>query len=94
MAKEKSVAAMRKGTGSSLGPVPAIRWELAPIAFLPHAFVQREDGARARDAEYVDWCRQNLANCKVSKKVAFGKPPTVATGKIRKCVLRERVKGL
>lgn len=53
MAKEKSVAAMRKGTGSSLGPVPAIRWKLSPIAFLPRAFMQRKDGARARNAEYV-----------------------------------------
>jgi fatty-acyl-CoA synthase len=58
----------------------------------PCAFVQLKDGAKASEAEYIDWCRQNLARFKVPKKVVFGPLPTTATGKIQKYVLRERAK--
>jgi len=60
----------------------------------PCAFVQLKDGAQASEAEYLDWCRSNLARFKVPKKVVFGPLPTTATGKIQKYVLRERARGL
>src|SRR5712692_5833070 len=60
----------------------------------PCAFVQLKPGASATEAEYIDWCRQNLARYKIPKKVVFGPVPTTATGKIQKFVLRERAKSL
>jgi fatty-acyl-CoA synthase len=60
----------------------------------PCAFIQLKPGANATEAEYIDWCRQNLARFKIPKKVVFGPVPTTATGKIQKFVLRERAKGL
>jgi fatty-acyl-CoA synthase len=60
----------------------------------PCAFVQLKDGAKATEAEYIEWCRQNLARFKVPKKVVFGAVPVTATGKIQKYVLRERAKAL
>ncbi len=60
----------------------------------PCAFVQLKPGAAATEAEYIDWCRQNLARFKIPKKVVFGPVPTTATGKIQKYVLRERAKAL
>src|SRR6266850_1757358 len=60
----------------------------------PCAFVQLKPGASATEAEYIEWCRQNLARFKVPKKVVFGPVPTTATGKIQKFVLRERAKSL
>jgi fatty-acyl-CoA synthase len=60
----------------------------------PCAFIQLKPGATATEAEYIEWCRQNLARFKVPKKVVFGPVPTTATGKIQKYVLRERAKVL
>ena len=60
----------------------------------PCAFVQLKPGTQATEAEYIDWCRQNLARFKIPKKVVFGQVPTTATGKIQKFVLRERAKTL
>ena len=60
----------------------------------PCAFIQLKPGAQATEAEYIDWCRQNLARFKIPKKVVFGPVPTTATGKIQKFVLRERAKTL
>ena len=60
----------------------------------PCAFIQLKPGTQATEAEYIDWCRQNLARFKIPKKVVFGPVPTTATGKIQKYVLRERAKGL
>ncbi len=59
----------------------------------PCAFVQLKPGAEATEAEYIAWCRSNLARFKVPKKVVFGVIPTTATGKIQKFVLRERARG-
>jgi len=58
----------------------------------PCAFVQLKAGASATEAEYIDWCRANLARFKVPKKVVFGALPTTATGKIQKFVLREKAR--
>jgi fatty-acyl-CoA synthase len=60
----------------------------------PCAFVQLKPGMQATEAEFIDWCRNNLAKFKVPKKVVFGNLPTTATGKIQKYVLREKAKGL
>ena len=60
----------------------------------PCAFIQLKPGADATEAQYIDWCRQNLARFKIPKKVVFGPIPTTATGKIQKFVLRERAKQL
>jgi fatty-acyl-CoA synthase len=60
----------------------------------PCAFIQLKPGASATEAEYIDWCRQNLARYKVPKKVVFGPVPTTATGKIQKYVLRDKARQL
>jgi 3-(methylthio)propionyl---CoA ligase len=60
----------------------------------PCAFIQLKPGSSATEAEYIEWCRQNLARFKIPKKVVFGPVPTTATGKIQKFVLRERAKAL
>ena len=60
----------------------------------PCAFVQLKPGASATEAQYIDWCRQNLARFKIPKKIVFGPVPTTATGKIQKYVLREKAKAL
>jgi fatty-acyl-CoA synthase len=60
----------------------------------PCAFIQLKPGASATEAEYIDWCRQNLARFKIPKMVVFGPVPTTATGKIQKYVLRERARQL
>ncbi len=60
----------------------------------PCAFVQLKPGASATEAEYIEWCRANLARYKVPKKVVFGPVPTTATGKIQKFVLRETARRL
>ncbi len=58
----------------------------------PCAFVQLKPGASATEAEYIQWCRDNLAKFKVPRKVVFGNLPTTATGKIQKYVLREKAR--
>src|SRR5688572_7483910 len=60
----------------------------------PCAFVQLKPGANATEAEYIDWCRRNLARFKIPKRVVFGPVPTTATGKIQKYVLREKARQL
>ena len=60
----------------------------------PCAFVQLKPGEEATEAQYIEWCRNNLARFKVPKKVVFGAIPTTATGKIQKYVLRERARKL
>ena len=60
----------------------------------PCAFVQLKPGAQATEADYIEWCRSNLAKFKVPKKVVFGNLPTTATGKIQKYVLREKAREL
>jgi fatty-acyl-CoA synthase len=60
----------------------------------PCAFVQLKPGAQATEAEFIQWCRDNLARYKVPRKVVFGNLPTTATGKIQKYVLRATAKTL
>ncbi len=60
----------------------------------PCAFVQLKPGASATEAEFIQWCRDNLAKFKVPKKIVFATLPTTATGKIQKYVLREKARSL
>ena len=60
----------------------------------PCAFVQLKDGASATEAEYIEWCRNNLAHFKVPRKVVFGPIQTTATGKIQKFTLRDKARAL
>ena len=60
----------------------------------PCAFVQLKEGVTATEAEYIEWCRNNLARFKVPKRVVFGVIPTTATGKVQTYVLRERARGV
>ncbi len=60
----------------------------------PCAFVQLKPGVQATEAEFIQWCRDNLARYKVPRKVVFGDLPTTATGKIQKYVLRETARTL
>ena len=60
----------------------------------PCAFIQLKPGAQATEAEYIEWCRKNLARFKVPKKVVFGTLPVTATGKIQKFMLRELARAL
>ena len=57
---------------------------------VPCAFVTLADGASADADEIIEYCRDNMANFKVPKHVAFGPLPKTSTGKIQKFVLRER----
>ena len=58
----------------------------------PCAFIELKPGARATEAEMIEWCRQGLARYKVPKHVVFAELPRTSTGKIQKFVLRERAK--
>lgn len=39
--------------------------------------------------EIIDYCRDNLANFKIPKKIIFMDLPRTSTGKVQKYVLRE-----
>ena len=61
-----------------------------------HAVVVLHDGARATEAEILDWCRDKIAGYKRPRAVTFiaeAQMPRTATGKILPRVLRERLGG-
>jgi fatty-acyl-CoA synthase len=58
----------------------------------PCAFVELKPGAAASEAEIVAFCRSHLAHFKAPRAVVFGELPKTSTGKIQKCVLREKAK--
>ncbi|MBI3372954.1 MAG: AMP-binding protein, partial [Betaproteobacteria bacterium] len=58
----------------------------------PCAFVELKEGARASEAEIIEFCRAHMARFKVPKRVLFGVLPKTSTGKIQKFVLRETAK--
>ena len=66
---------------------PDARWGETPCAF-----VELKSGASVREAELIEFCRQQLARFKVPRAVIFGELPKTSTGKIQKFVLRERAK--
>jgi len=58
------------------------------------AFVVPASGAQLREPTIIDWCRQNMANYKVPRRVAIVESlPLNASGKVQKFVLRERAQG-
>jgi fatty-acyl-CoA synthase len=57
---------------------------------VPKAFVSLRPGARADEAELIDFCRERLAHYKCPKAVEFCELPKTSTGKIQKFRLREK----
>lgn len=58
------------------------------------AFVVPTEGAHLTPESVIAWCRENMANYKVPRRVEIvGSLPTNASGKIMKFVLREGVRG-
>jgi fatty-acyl-CoA synthase len=61
-----------------------------------HAVIVLHDGARATEAELLEWCRDKIAGYKRPRSIAFAADadiPRTATGKILHRVLRERFGG-
>jgi fatty-acyl-CoA synthase len=56
----------------------------------PKAFVTLKPGARATEAEIIEFCRQHIAHFKCPAGVEFGDLPKTSTGKIQKFVLRDK----
>jgi len=56
----------------------------------PCAFVELKPGARASEAEIIEFCRGHMAKFKLPRAVVFGELPKTSTGKIQKFVLRSR----
>jgi acyl-CoA synthetase (AMP-forming)/AMP-acid ligase II len=55
------------------------------------AFVVRANGTDATVEELVSWCRENMANYKVPRRIEFVDAlPLNASGKVQKFHLRER----
>ena len=58
---------------------------------VPCAFVELKPGETVGEAEFLDWCRGQMAGFKRPKQVVFGELPKTSTGKIQKFVLRQKV---
>ena len=58
---------------------------------VPCAFVELKPGESIEEAEFLDWCRGQMAGFKRPKQVVFGDLPKTSTGKIQKFVLRQQV---
>jgi fatty-acyl-CoA synthase len=56
----------------------------------PKAFVTLKPGARATEAEIIDFCRQHIAHFKCPAAIEFGDLPKTSTGKVQKFVLRDK----
>jgi fatty-acyl-CoA synthase len=56
----------------------------------PKAFVTLKPGAKATEAEIIEFCRQQIAHFKAPAAVEFGDLPKTSTGKVQKFVLREK----
>jgi len=57
---------------------------------VPKAFVTIKEGAKATEADLVEFCRNNLAHFKCPKYFEFGPLPKTSTGKVMKFQLREK----
>jgi len=57
---------------------------------VPCAFVELKPGETVEEADFLDWCRGQMAGFKRRKHVVFGELPKTSTGKIQKFVLRQR----
>jgi fatty-acyl-CoA synthase len=58
---------------------------------VPCAFVELKPGESVGEAEFLDWCRGQMAGFKRPKQVVFCELPKTSTGKIQKFVLRQQV---
>ena len=59
---------------------------------VPCAFVELKPGESVGEADFLEWCRGEMAGFKRPKKIIFGELPKTSTGKIQKFVLRQQVK--
>lgn len=59
---------------------------------VPCAYVELRPGAKATEAEVIEFCREHLARFKVPKQVVFVEIPKTSTGKVQKFRLREMAK--
>jgi fatty-acyl-CoA synthase len=57
---------------------------------VPCAFVELKSGKSVDEADFLDWCRGQMAGFKRPKRVVFGELPKTSTGKIQKFVLRKQ----
>ena len=72
---------------SALVARPDEKWGEVPIAY-----VSLHVGARATEAELIDYLRERLAHFKAPHAVVFADLPKTSTGKIQKTVLRDRAR--
>ena len=59
---------------------------------VPCAFVELKPGESVSEADFLEWCRSEMAGFKRPKQIVFGELPKTSTGKIQKFVLRQQVK--
>ena len=59
---------------------------------VPCAFVELKPGESVSEADFLEWCRGEMAGFKRPKHIIFGELPKTSTGKIQKFVLRQQVK--
>ncbi len=59
---------------------------------VPCAFVELKPGESISEADFLEWCRGEMAGFKRPKQIIFGELPKTSTGKIQKFVLRQQVK--
>ncbi|HEX7386366.1 MAG TPA: AMP-binding protein [Castellaniella sp.] len=68
---------------------PDDHWGEVPCAFV----CLKDDAPTTSEQDIVDFCRKGMASFKVPKQVVFGALPKTSTGKIRKNILRDQVRG-
>jgi len=56
----------------------------------PKAFVTLKTGARATEADIIEFCKRHIAHFKAPAAVEFGELPKTSTGKVQKFVLRDK----
>jgi fatty-acyl-CoA synthase len=61
---------------------------------VPCAFVELQPSANVTEAEICQFCREQMAACKVPKRVVFGPIPKSSAGKIQRFRLRDLARDL
>ena len=59
---------------------------------VPCAFVELKPGEAIDEADFLEWCRGQMAGFKRPKRIVFGELPKTSTGKIQKFALRKQAK--
>ncbi|MDC0073662.1 AMP-binding protein [Alphaproteobacteria bacterium] len=57
----------------------------------PCAFIKLKNNENISEKEIIEFCRQNLANFKIPKRVIFSDLPKTSTGKIQKFLLKKKL---